>query len=271
MSIIDTLHTKNIAPEIQNLFDGRANCHYILPIKEIDGVSVIAKMILSDNGLSLLINSTAWMYDKQKLITLDGIIVRMHTLFKKTYLKKIGLGLEYTLKDIISVLELIDIDIVNLKFNKLDGFLYLKEDSSISHPKNQPYIKPKKYYYEIDEDRHYFPCDEFNPQECCVCLDMTKTTTPCGHKLCVSCWGRIKQNGRAFPCPLCRKNLTQREFVEHIAPNGWEGPDDIQDINEESYENVFDNDEDDNDDDFDFNDIIHEFPSISENSIYDFY
>ena len=37
-------------------------------------------------------------------------------------------------------------------------------------------------------------------EECCVCLEMTKTKTNCGHHMCISCWNQVL-DGR---CPICR-------------------------------------------------------------------
>jgi len=215
------------------------NWHYYLPVKEIDGVDVEVKLVGNDIGLSLYIQSQAWIYGRKRLITCDTAIIKHHILFKKTYTKKIkgdgegggegggeGEGEDgnynggYTLRDFINVLDQIDCDIKIMKFNKLDGVLYTPD---ILHPKDQGCV-----FNHFDEKYHEIMTggDEDVGEECCVCLDTTKTTTLCGHKLCVMCWGKIKKNGRNIPCPICRKNLTNREEIDHLYPNGMAtGPD----------------------------------------------
>jgi hypothetical protein len=71
------------------------------------------------------------------------------------------------------------------------------------------------------------PCDEKQPEECCVCLDNTKTTTPCGHKLCIVCWDKVKVLKTKLPCPICRSNLRQREALQHLFPEGYVGLDNV--------------------------------------------
>jgi hypothetical protein len=43
--------------------------------------------------------------------------------------------------------------------------------------------------------------------QCSVCMDITKTKTPCGHKLCIPCWIQIKNEC----CPLCRGDISYFE------------------------------------------------------------
>ena len=90
---------------------------YYLPVKEIDGVDVETEFVGNENGLSLYIKSSAWMYGRKRLITRDTAIIKHHILFKKTYIKK-EKGLNYNLRDLINVLEQIDADINIMKFNK---------------------------------------------------------------------------------------------------------------------------------------------------------
>jgi len=195
--------------------------HYYLDINVICGISVDVELVRNQNGLSILITPfNVWLYDKKKLIVVHSIIVKNPILYRKTYFKKEQHGkdcIKYTLEDFNRVLEEIDNDIVNMKFNKLEGVFYTSDNL---HPMMAPPVRS------IEENINQLGCDHDHPEECCVCLDTTKTITPCGHKLCVMCWDKIKKNGRDLPCPLCRANLRNRKSVQHIYPEGWVGPDD---------------------------------------------
>ena len=199
--------------------------HYYLEINEICGISVDVELVRNHNGLSILITPfNVWLYDKKKLIVVHSIIVKNPILYRKTYFKKEETEerIKYTLDDFNRVLEEIDNDIVNMKFNKLEGVFYTSDNL---HPMQAP---PVRSY---EENINQLGCDHDHPEECCVCLDTTKTTTPCGHKLCVMCWDKIKKNVRELPCPMCRANLRNRKAVQHIYPEGWVGPDDHDDDN----------------------------------------
>lgn len=197
------------------------NWHYYLPVKEIDGVDVEVKFVGNEIGLSLYIQSQAWIYGRKRLITVETAMIKHYILFKKTYIKKSKGECEiYNLSDFIHALKQIESDITIMKFNKLEGVLYTPDNL---HPKDHDNV-----FNHFDEKSHEIMTggDEEVGEECCVCLDTTKTTTLCGHKLCVMCWGKIKKNGRNVPCPICRKNLTNREEIDHLYPNGMAtGPD----------------------------------------------
>lgn len=44
-------------------------------------------------------------------------------------------------------------------------------------------------------------------EQCSVCLEETKTRTPCSHVLCLICWSKIKSIEGIKPCPICREEL----------------------------------------------------------------
>jgi len=230
--------------------DGRnnGNWHYYLDINEICGISVDVELVRNHNGLSILISPfNVWVYDKKKLIVVHTIIVKNPILYRKTYFKKSDnvntCQSKYTLDDFNRVLEEIDNDIVNMKFNKLEGVFYTSDNL---HPMMAPPVRS------IEENINQLGCDHEHPEECCVCLDMTKTITPCGHKLCVMCWDKIKKNGQELPCPMCRANLRNRKAVQHIYPEGWVGPDD----NDYEYHDDPDGEGDDIDDEGELNFIF---------------
>jgi len=244
----------------------------VLPVETIDTLKVKCEFIVNHNGMSILIRCDSFqMYAKaDETSGLDGRINRwkqkvgiriQQVLFRKTYIKKLT---KYTLKDYESVLKHIHNDIKVMKFDKLNGVLTTPENR---HPKEAPHITG---HYELTN----VPCDEEHPEECSVCLDTTKTTTSCGHKLCVACWTSIKRNGNELPCPICREDLFQTKKVYsegYGMPVGHNGSDD-EDYDECDDWSDSDDEEENNDlyfwespgdDDYD------EFPSVRQSSIVD--
>jgi hypothetical protein len=228
----------------------------VLPVFEIDGLKVRCELNVNENGMSLWITTSKMlMYNIEQHD--DRAFVVRQMLFRKTYIKKLT---KYTLKDYESVIKHINNDIGAMKFDKLNGVFVTPQ---IEHPREVPHVCSNK------EILNSVPCDDKHPEECSVCLDTTKTTTPCGHKLCVSCWCQIKPKGRELPCPICRADLLQSKKIGIIDSRV---DDDVADN-----ENV-DDDEDDSDDE-ENNDLYFwesqgeedydEFPSVRQNSIVD--
>lgn len=246
----------------------------VLPIETIDCLKVKCDFIVNHNGMSILIRcDNLKMYANVDLTSgLDGNITKwknkvntviQQVLFRKTYIKKLT---KYTLKDYESVLKHIHNDIKVMKFDKLNGVLTTPQ---IQHPRKAPHVRGCCELTNL-------PCDEEKPEECSVCLDTTKTTTPCGHKLCVSCWSNLKRNGDELPCPICRTDLYQTKKIfgeDYGLPVGHNGSE------VEDYDECDDwSDSDDSDDDsVDYNqttddDIQYdEFPSVRDNNIMDIY
>lgn len=248
----------------------------VLPIETIDTLKVHCKLRVNENGMSIVIHSdNLKMYAHTtetnghngttiKWKNKVGIQIKQ-LLFRKTYIKKLT---KYTLRDYESVLKNIHNDIKVMKFDKLNGVLTTPE---IEHPKQAPHVGGNRELINI-------PCDEEHPEECSVCLDTTKTTTPCGHKLCVSCWSSIKKKRETLapsvlPCPICRDDLyqTAKIFGEGGSPVGHDTDDD------DECDYWSDSDDDDvpdlisgSSDDEPSNDIQYaEFPSVRENNIMD--
>jgi len=218
----------------KNMEDGSSFA--VLPVFEIGGLKVNCIFIVNENGMSLQIMTYKMlMYNKTPE---DRAYVVRQLLFRKTYIKKLT---KYTLKDYESVLKHINNDIKAMKFDKLNGVLTTPANK---HPKEAPHVSSNI------EMLNSVPCDEKHPEECSVCLDTTKTTTPCGHKLCVSCWCQIKINGRELPCPICRADLLQSKKIGIIDSR-------VDD-------DVADDDDDDSDDD---SDDDHTFASMYDDSI----
>lgn len=243
----------------------------VLPVESIDCLKVKCDFIVNQNGMSISIRcDNLKMYDKaDETNGLDGRITRWKNgigirieqiLFRKTYVKKLT---KYTLKDYESVLKHIHKDIKVMKFDKLNGVLTTPENK---HPKEAPHIWG---HYDLTN----LPCDEEHPEECSVCLDTTKTTTACGHKLCVACWSSIKRNGDELPCPICRDDLfqTRKVYGEGVMPVGHNDSD-SEDYDDDDDWSDSDSDED-SDDDIQYAQFPEpiEFPSVRQNNIMDMY
>ena len=204
--------------------------HIRLPEIKIEGVTVTGELIGNANGLSLILYGIdLWMYKKKRLITMDSIVTCKPILYKKTYIGWL-VGYEYSVSDYNMVLTKISEDVRSMKFNKLEGVLYTSDNL---HPLLHPLVRGGGAGCGVvdcegkEEIMSCLPCGEGNGEECCVCLDTTKTVTPCGHKLCVICWGHIKMICRRLPCPICRENLRQRERLAHLFPPGFIGLDNL--------------------------------------------
>ena len=224
----------------------------VLPVFEIGGLKVNCRFIVNENGMSLCINTFKMlMYIAQH--DERAFLVRQ-MLFRKTYIKKLT---KYSLRDYESVIKHMNNDIKAMKFDKLNGVFMTPQ---IEHPREAPHVCGNK------EILNSVPCDEEHPEECSVCLDTTKTTTPCGHKLCVSCWCQIKPKGRELPCPICRADLLQSKKIRIIDSRVDE---DVAD-NEGEYDD-YDETDDWSDDDSDDEEDYDEFPSVRQNNIMDMY
>lgn len=229
--------------------DGRS--FVVLPVYEIDGLKVRCELIVNENGISLwIITSKMLMYN----ITHhdERALVVRQLLFRKTYIKKLT---KYSLRDYESVIKHINNDIKAMKFDKLNGVFTTPQ---IKHPREAPHVASNL------EILNSVPCDEEHPEECSVCLDTTKTTTPCGHKLCVSCWCQIKPKGRELPCPICRADLLQSKKIGIIDSRVDEDVADNENVDDDS-DDEDDWDVSDDEDDYD------EFPSVRQNNIMDMY
>jgi hypothetical protein len=205
----------------------------VLPVYEIDGLKVRCDFIVNENGMSLwIITSKMLMYDTTPE---DRAFIVHQMLFRKTYIKKLT---KYTLKDYESVIRHMNNDINNMKFDKLNGVFVTPQ---IEHPMNVPHVCSN------EENINRVPCNDKHPEECSVCLDTTKTTTPCGHKLCVSCWCQIKPKGRELPCPICRADLFQAKKIRIIDSKVDEDVADNENVDNDWYDAEEDDDHDDDD------------------------
>jgi len=213
----------------------------ILPVFEICGLKVRCELIVNQNGMSLQIKTTKMlMYDTSPE---DRVFLLQQLLFRKTYIKKLT---KYTLKDYETVIKHMNNDINVMTFDKLNGVFVTPQ---IEHPREVPHVRSNM------EMLNSVPCS-LDSEECSVCLDTTKTTTSCGHKLCVSCWCQIKLKGRELPCPICRADLFQSKKIG-VKDSGVD-----EDIAVWNNDSEYDECEDwsDSDDDSDDSDDPYDFP-----------
>jgi hypothetical protein len=212
-----------------------------LPVFEICGLKVRCELIVNKNGMSLQIKTTKMlMYDTSPE---DRVFLLQQLLFRKTYIKKLT---KYTLKDYETVIKHMNNDINVMTFDKLNGVFVTPQ---IEHPREVPHVRSNM------EMLNSVPCS-LDSEECSVCLDTTKTTTSCGHKLCVSCWCQIKLKGRELPCPICRADLFQSKKIG-VKDSGVD-----EDIAVWNNDSEYDECEDwsDSDDDSDDSDDPYDFP-----------
>lgn len=200
----------------------------VLPVFVIDGLKVSCELIVNENGMSLFIRTSKMLMYNIAQHDERAFVVRQ-LLFRKTYIKKLT---KYTLKDYETVIKHMNHDISVMKFDRLNGVFVTPQ---IKHPREAPHVSSNL------EVLNSVPCDEKHPEECSVCLEVTKTTTSCDHKLCVECWCLIKPNGRELPCPICRADLFQAKKIGIINSR----------VEDDIADNEYDDDDDDSDSDYD--------------------
>ena len=239
------------------MVDGRS--FVVLPVFEIDYLKVRCELIVNENGMSLWITTSQMLMYNILEHDERAFLVRQ-MLFRKTYIKKLT---KYSLRDYETVIKHMNSDINVMKFDRLNGVFTTPQ---IEHPKEVPHVCSNK------EILNSVPCSS-NSEECSVCLDLTKTTTSCGHRLCVSCWCQIKVKGRELPCPICRADLLQSKKIGIIDSRVDEDLDLVEDDSDDWSDSDSDDDDESLEDDSDiqyaqFPEPI-EFPSVRQNSIID--
>jgi len=242
------------------MVDGRS--FVVLPVFVIEGLKVKCELNVNENGMSLWITTSQMLMHNIEQHDERPFIVRQ-LLFRKTYIKKLT---KYTLKDYETVIKHMNKDINDMKFDRLNGVFVTPQ---IKHPTEVPHVSSNL------EILNSVPCSS-NSEECSVCLELTKTTTPCGHKVCVSCWCQIKPKGRELPCPICRADLFQAKkfgIIYSRVEDDIVFIDPYDDDDDYYYDDDDDDDDDDKDDDDDDDNDDEpdpiEFPSVRQNSIMD--
>jgi hypothetical protein len=100
--------------------------------------------------------------------------------------KESDITIDIIQKFISKMLELLEI----LEFSKIDGIFVTKEIGIKHRARNVVF---EKYLEKENID-----------SQCSVCMEPTKTNTPCDHILCIPCWIKIKNKC----CPICRRDIS---------------------------------------------------------------
>ena len=177
----------------------------------IDGIHCQPRLFCNENGMYVVIYADkVWTYRKNEH---DDIVAPIsQAVFTKTYIKKQS---KYLLREIVSMLNDYDKDISVMKLNKLHGVFNTPDHTdTVQLPPVLPdYPQKRKVCLNADVE----------PSECCVCLDTTKTQTPCCHHLCVGCWGLLKDKDvDTLPCPLCRTDIRQKHLMLANCPDYYD-------------------------------------------------
>jgi len=199
-----------------------------IPIKRINDLSVNVNIFGNNDCLFLMIQTDkVWTYIKKKVINNQNVnVILQHILYRKIYIKD---TVSFELESYRDALVKMSDDISVMKFNKLDGVFYTPDNL---HPRYSNFLIDK-----LETDMMLFS-DEENPQECSVCLDLTKITTPCGHKLCILCWDNLTHIKKSLPCPICRKNLRQIEYINNFLEEEKYEDDEYEDEYSEDDDNM---------------------------------
>jgi hypothetical protein len=192
----------------------------------IDGIHCQPRLFCNKNGMYIVIFADkVWTYRKNEHD--DAVSPISQAVFTKTYVKKS----RYLLRDIVTLLDEYDKDISVMKLNKLHGVFHTPcyTDTLQLPPVLPNYPQKRKVCLNAD----------IEPSECCVCLESTKTQTPCCHHLCVGCWGLLKEKDvDIVPCPLCRTDIRQKHLMLAFCPDYYDSDDDHDDDDDEYDENM---------------------------------
>jgi len=187
--------------KIQKEVDEKCKCyykHHHMPIKTICGIPVYARVDINRKYMTFKIEAkNAGKYDSE----CDYENVQMYGI---GVMDSDNCGLEMATK----IMEALP----KLKYDKFESKFTVEEPNSATMEMYQPLMENGLI--------------DFTFGKCAVCLEYTKSTTVCGHHLCVQCWGKIKateychesNRGRREcecapyecgikKCPICRQNM----------------------------------------------------------------
>lgn len=114
-------------------------------------------------------------------------------------------------KFIERVVHSILLSLKKIKIDKLNGQLTIDEPSRKGKKIDDMWAE---FCQEYKDDEHL----EMSIKECCVCFTMTRTTTNCGHTVCLECISKLKpvevvaeenvmRNVKCIGCPMCRQRI----------------------------------------------------------------
>jgi len=189
----------------------------------IDDIHCQPRLFCNENGMYVVIYADkVWTYRKNEH---DDIVTPIsQAVFTKTYIKKQS---KYLLREIVSMLNDYNKDISVMNFNKLHGVFNTPDHmDTLQVPPTLP-DRPQIRKVCLNAD--------VEPSECCVCLESTKTQTPCCHHLCVGCWGLLKDKDvDILPCPLCRTDIRQKHLMLARNPTYYDPDSDSDDEYDEN-------------------------------------
>lgn len=155
----------------------------ILPINTINGLPVTAKISVVPNSVNYL-----FFVD----IDVDGVDVEdpvdilplqlLSKLFYEIPIINSVIDNEYFIESFKKVVN-------SLRYNNKTGKLDEDEEDN-------------KFFRELITNENITFKEE---EQCCVCIESTKTRTSCDHVLCLICWSKIK--GDEKRCPICRQTI----------------------------------------------------------------
>lgn len=163
---------------------------YLIPIKRIDGVDVLARIQISCtcNGRSY------YMFTIESPIVCDGESGCPLQLF---YLSRTEDQSRTKVQEMCSFLETIQQTLPKLKFDKMTSEFTTEPITQIPR---------------LCDALFKFDNIEMDYQECCICHDITERVTRCQHCLCIPCHHKIKtqkdeNDNDVIRCPICREDL----------------------------------------------------------------
>jgi hypothetical protein len=101
-------------------------------------------------------------------------------------------------------------DLKKIKIDNLNGQFITTEQTPKAQKLDEMW---SEFCQEFKDDEHI----EMIIKECCVCFTMTKTTTNCGHTVCLECISKLKtepvsddatmRSANHIGCPMCRQRI----------------------------------------------------------------
>ncbi len=194
----ERIRHRNIYPEGGFVF----NCKF--PIKEIDNVPVNVIITLYEETthkqIDLTIKSSKiYVPEDDSIINeddgpdeLEAYIFNSEEIIRNNNPK-------YTIEFIQEALKIIYDKLKILYFDKYNG-KFMDKSKEISYQDWRTFLNIENITLDFNE--------------CCVCLEMTATQTPCKHSLCFKCWSNLKYtkskkyNEDTIKCPYCRDDIS---------------------------------------------------------------
>lgn len=176
----------------------------VLPIKKINNIGVEVSICRTGRcQYTLNIRPTEFKVDGESLYKIIYDKLDDSANVYKSY--------DRSMSDEVFIQHIVEDMLTNLKKIKIDKF-------------NGNFVKERKSVYEKKQEVIFTEfCQEFKDDEnmvlslneCCVCFTVTKTTTNCGHAVCLECISKLQPEVIAddgfmhhhISCPMCRQRI----------------------------------------------------------------